>query len=235
MFFSGAKPPAPPPAFCERVMTNETRNRDLLNIMCWMLAIPDNPHAIMGTLVGWIVLLEIATPLSPFAARKLCHAGCGLGIMLLDSTEYSSRLFVWAVAGGSIAMTWNLSPLPAFRFSRECDVGITVYLLLVSTWFWLQLPASILAPLFFADPAGAVVGKALSRRLGPRWNPPWYGPKTVGGSCAVFALTYLSITYECTAPQRACLAAAATVAEAVGGEYDNLAIAVVVLLGWCWV
>ena len=59
-------------------------------------------------------------PVEPFAARKLCHAGCGLGIMLLDSTDYGSRLFVWTVAFGSIAMTWNLSrsPLSAFPGRR---------------------------------------------------------------------------------------------------------------------
>ena len=128
-------------------------------------------------------------------------------------------------------MTWGLSPI-SFHFAREKDVGITIYLLLVSVWFWLQLPPLVLAPLFFADPAGAVVGKLLSRHLGPRLNPPWLASKTVGGSCAVFALTWVSITYECTVWERCGLAAAATVAEAVGGEYDNLAIGVVVLSGW---
>ena len=226
------QPPPAPLTLCERVTADKTRSRDVLHALCSFHAISDNPHSIMIALVAWIMMLELATPLSPFAARKLCHAGCGLGIMLLDSTDYGSRLFVWTVAFGSIAMTWNLSPLPAFRFSREKDVGITVYLLLVSAWFWLQLPAPMLAPLFFADPAGAVVGKTLSRKFGPRWNPPWCGPKTVAGSCAVFLLTYLTIAYECTVLQRAGLAAAATVAEAVGGDYDNLAIAAVVLVGW---
>ena len=226
-------------SFCERVAaaSASTRRRELsshvIDVVCWLYAIPDNPHAIMGTIAAWIIFLELATPLSNFAARKLCHAGCGLGIMMLDSTYFGARLFVWRVAASSIAMTWNLSPLPPFRFSRAKDIGVTVYLLLVSVWFALQLPPPILAPLFFADPAGAVVGKALSRRLGPRLNPAWYDQNsTVFGSLAVFALTWLSISYECTALQRAGLAVAATVAEAVGGEYDNLAIGIVVLLGW---
>ena len=68
------------------------------------------------------------------------------------------RIFVWLVSASSIAMTWNLSPLPAFRFSRPKDIGVTVYLCLVSVWFLQQLPAPILAPVFFADPAGAVIG-----------------------------------------------------------------------------
>ena len=129
-------------------------------------------------------------------------------------------------------MTWDLSPLPPFRFARPKDVGITVYLLLVSAWFFMQLPSSVLAPLFFADPAGAVIGKTLSRNLGPRYNPAWFAQKTIGGSVAVFAFTYVSITYECLPMQRLALAVMATLAEAVGGDYDNLAIGVVVLAGW---
>ena len=187
----------------------------------------------MAALVVWIGSLELTpTLLSNFAARKLCHAGCGLGILLLNSTHAHSRWFVYAVAAGSIAMTWNVSPLPPFRFSRPSDIGITVYLLLVSLWFYLRLPIRILAPLFFADPAGAVVGKACSRALGPRLNPTWFQQKTVAGTVAVFALTFASITFDCTTTARLQIAAISAVAEGVGGDFDNLAIAAVVLAGW---
>ena len=195
----------------------------------------EQQYLTMCCIVCWIIFLEL-TPslLSTFASRKLCHAGCGLGIMLLDSTHAHSRLFVWAVAASSIAMTWNLSPLPPFRFSRPKDVGITAYLLLVSVWFALQMSSSILAPLFFADPAGAVVGKACSKAFGPRRNPTWYGEKTLAGTAAVFAFTYATIAFRCTTMARLAIAAIAAVAEGIGGDFDNLAIAAVVLLGW-WV
>ena len=129
----------------------------------------------------------------------------------------------------------------------------------------MHLPPTILAPLFFADPAGAVVGKACTRNLGPAYNPPWYGQKTVAGTFAVFAVTcaigrrkaqtpaqakrrrdrgqpyrshcdlrprsirasprsYLTITYDTSPWVRRAIAACASVAEAVGGEYDNLAL-----------
>jgi len=192
----------------------------------------DAPQAIMMAIVAWIVLLELSPNyLSPFYARKLCHAGCGLGMLFLDSQRLDCRVFVWTVASGSISMTWGFSPLPAFRFARARDVGITVYLALVSIWYVLQLPSPILAPLFFADPAGAVIGKAASRHLGPQWNPAWYEKKTVCGSIAVFALTYITLPFG-TGIIRLAIATAAAGAEAVGGEYDNLAIAVVVLTGW---
>ena len=174
---------------------------------------------VMVTIVLWIVLLEyvLVRALSNFAARKLCHAGCGLGIMLLDSNSAAARYFVWSVASSSIMMTWKLSPLPAFRFSRPGDVGITIYLLLVSAWFYAELSPLILAPVFFADPAGAVVGKWCSRNLAA-YNPVCYGSKTVLGSLAVFAVTWLTITYSCSPAARLLIAAAACVAEAVADE-----------------
>ena len=194
----------------------------------------DSQQLIMASIGLWVVFLAYASAgfISNFHSRKMCHAGCGLGMMFLDSTRLDCRLFVWSVAASSIAMTWNLSPLKPFRFARPKDVGITVYLTLVSSWFFWQLPPSILAPLFFADPAGAVVGKAATRYLGPMYNPRWYGQKTVLGTVAGVAFTYASITFEASGWARRAIAASAAVVEALGGEYDNLAIGVVVLVGW---
>ena len=124
----------------------------------------DTQAMVMTAIALWVVFLAYPSRvfINDFYARKLCHSGCGLGMMMLDSKRLECRLFVWSVAGSSIAMTWNMSPLPPFRFARPKDVGITAYLILVSAWFFLQLPAPILAPLFFADPAGAVVRRTPS-------------------------------------------------------------------------
>ena len=105
----------------------------------------DALHGVMLAITVWIVTLEL-TPrvLNDFFARKLCHAGCGLGMLFLDSARLDCQAFVWAISAGSILMTWNMSPLPPFRFARPRDVGITVYLLLVSGWFAVQLPPRIL-------------------------------------------------------------------------------------------
>ena len=192
---------------------------------------------VMLTISIWIVLLECTArglrhfSWSAFVTRKLCHAGCGLGIMLLDPAVLADRLFVWGVAASSILMTWGMSPIPAFRFSRPRDVGVTAYLGLVSCWFYLRLSPPILAPVFFADPAGAIVGKGAARLLGER-NPRWYQQKTLAGSLAVLALIYLTISYPCTTLQRGAISLAAALAEAFGGDYDNLALAAVVLIGW---
>lgn len=191
-------------------------------------------YVLMAGIGAWIVFLELATAsLSNFASRKLCHAGCGLGMLAFDYRDTRAKLFVWAVAVSSTLMTWGLSPLPPFRFAQMRDVGVTIYLSVVAAWFFFELPTPVLAPVFFADPAGAVVGKFCSRRA-PAWNPQWYREKTVAGSLAVAAFTFATLGYPCTLPVRCAVATLAMLAEAVGDKYDNLALATVVLAGWAF-
>lgn len=189
-------------------------------------------YVVMISILVWIIIHEKVLPLSKFTSRKLVHAGCGAGMMLLDSREFQCRLFVWGVSVGSLAMTWGLSPLPSFRFGTDRDWGITLYLLLVSAWYWAELPSVILAPLFFADPAGAVVGTWVTDKF-PGRNRVWGHDKTVAGTVAVLVVTMLSITYPCTFLQRMAVGLAAAVAEgSVSGDLDNITLGLVVLCGW---
>ena len=186
---------------------------------------------------AWLLLLAFGTaifPVSDFAARKLCHAGSGALMLLLDPHDWRARLFVHGVVVSSLAMTW-IEALPAFRFGQRRDVGITIYLLLVAAWFQLELPLLVIAPVFFADPAGAVVGKWCSRHLGA-WNPKINGEKTLLGSLAVFVVTLLSSSAVVSKGggwgERLAVAAGAMWAELIGGDYDNLALAAIVLASW---
>lgn len=132
----------------------------------------------------------------------------------------------------SLVMTWELVPqLKPLRFGTQRDVGITIYLLLVGFWFYMRFPALVLAPVFFADPGGAVVGKNVDKHY-PQWNAKWYGNKTICGSAAVLLLTYASLGYTASPAARLVIAVAAMVGEAVGGSYDNLLVAAVVVIGW---
>ena len=76
------------------------------------------------------------------------------------------------------------------------------------------------------------MGKLATQHLGPAYNPAWFQKKTVCGTLAVFVFTYATITFEASDWARRAIAASAAVVEAIGGDYDNLAIAVVVLVGW---
>ena len=167
---------------------------------------------------------------SPFVARKMCHAVSGLVMMLVNTDCQLCRGFVYLAASVSLVMNWGIFPrlLPNFWFGTARDVGITIYLLLVIVWVQLGHSLRILAPVFLADPAGAIVGKWLTAHF-PKDNPKWIGSKTVGGSFAVFLVTFLTLLRPEGVLERVAVAAVAMLGEAVGGAYDNLVIAMVVI------
>jgi hypothetical protein len=170
---------------------------------------------------------------SNFAARKACHAGSGLLMLQLRSEEVEARVFVYLVVVTSLSMTWKVLPswVPSFRFGDDYDAGITIYLLIVVLWFAAQQPTAALAPLFFADPAGAVFGKFASRQ---GFNSLWYQNKTIVGTAAVFLFAYLSLDIPSVIP-RLGVALLCALAEAVGGKtFDNAVIAVPALASWLY-
>mmetsp|Transcript_78822 Transcript_78822/g.159958 ORF Transcript_78822/g.159958 Transcript_78822/m.159958 type:complete len:167 (-) Transcript_78822:87-587(-) len=163
----------------------------------------------------------------------MCHAGSGFLMLYLNSKDVVARCYVYMVVVTSLAMTWRLVPawVPQWRFGDCYDAGISIYLLIVGAWFYLQLPVRALAPLFFADPAGAVVGKFCSRR---GFNKVWYENKTIMGTLAVYTFALLSLDVPGILP-RALIAVACAVAEAFGGKtYDNLVISVPVIGSWVY-
>jgi len=74
--------------------------------------------------------------LSDFMARKICHVGSGILMLLLNPEKLLDKVYVLLVCFFSIAMTWQLMPcLRPFRFGKAKDLGITLYLIFVSIWF----------------------------------------------------------------------------------------------------
>ncbi|CAE8588592.1 unnamed protein product [Polarella glacialis] len=173
--------------------------------------------------------------LSNFQARKLCHAGTGLMLLQLESRQQLARYFVYATGLCAMALTWEVHPkLKPFRFGKARDIGMTAYMLVAMLWFSLELPVHVLAPMFFADPMGAVVGKYLSSLKDKGVvNPVWWSrggtTKTLGGSAAVLFFTVLTYAGPATLLQRLAVGLAAVLAEAVGGAYDNLCLVIVVV------
>ena len=87
---------------------------------------------------------------------------------------------MYSVAVSSLVMVWQIGITFKFRYASTRDVGISVYLVLVTVFFYHQIPLEIIKPVFFADPLGALVGKHLTQ--GGFWNPAWIGNKTVRGA-----------------------------------------------------
>ena len=187
------------------------------------------------TTIHWIlfelVLLAICefAPMSPFLARKLCHIGSGVMMLQLDPTDYLARWFVYSVAFSSLMMVWEMGIPFQFRYSKSRDIGISIYLVIVVTFFYLQLPLHIIQPVFYADPMGAIVGKGLTNLN--FYNPVWIGNKTVCGSIAVLMASFLSLTYG-TMQEKVLISLLAALVEGISLEYDNLMIAAVVIVGY---
>jgi len=186
--------------------------------------------------LAWVGFLEkSAACISDFQARKLCHSGTGLVLLQLDSREPQARNFVYIVGLGALAVTWGLIPqIKPFRFARRHDEGMTVFMIVAMIWFYMELPIQVLAPMFFADPAGAVVGKYLSslKEYGVP-NPIWWRgggtKKSVGGSAAVFVFTMLTLASPATILQRFVVGVLAVFFEALGGAFDNLLLVLLVI------
>lgn len=177
---------------------------------------------IQSLLLLFLQFSESVLP-SNFVARKLCHAGSGFLMLFLDSREIIARVFIYLVVVSSLAMTW-LEKMPSFRFGKKHDEGITIYLLIVFFWFFFLRPSEALAPLFFADPAGAVCGKICSAA---GINTEWYQNKTIFGSLGVFVFAFASLNVIPTTAERLVVAATCALAEALGGKtYDNAVIAI---------
>ncbi|KAF4710156.1 hypothetical protein FOZ62_000090, partial [Perkinsus olseni] len=155
---------------------------------------PQGCLALMAAEGLFLLVLQFDTKhFSDFAARKMCHSLSGLMMLFLPPQYILCRLYVYAVVIVGLVMTWQLVPaLPKWRFGDYGDIGITVYLIIVGFWFCSEYPVAVLAPIFFADPSGAVIGKWASRNL-PEYNPTWVGKKTVIGSLAVFVVTFLTL------------------------------------------
>ncbi|CAD7961987.1 unnamed protein product [Amoebophrya sp. A25] len=162
------------------------------------------------------------------STRTLAFTASGLMMLFLDPADPLARYFVYAVVVSSLMMVWELGAPFKFRYAQTRDVGITVYLIIVAIFFYLQTPLSIIRPVFFADPCGAVVGKWLSARIR---NPAWIGKKTVGGTLAVFTAGYFSLAFG-SPIERLFIAAVIAFAEGMSAAYDNLFIAAVVLVSY---
>lgn len=146
----------------------------------------------------------------------------------LDQSDWQARYFVYTVVISTLVMHFG-TPLK-FRFSRNKDVGITGYLLLVGCFFYTRTPVDVIMPVFFADPAGAIVGRFAAKYL-PVRNPKWIGEKTVLGSLAVFFVTFFTLIFGNTI-ERLVIAFTITIAEGYALDYDNIIVAFVVILSW---
>lgn len=162
-----------------------------------------DPVLVAGTLL-YIALLFLGLrglahlrPLSPFAQRKLLHAGIGVGTIVVTAL-FAQR--GWALVAPCLFVAANAAGLPA-RFApgvaREGrDPALWMFPLCVVALyllFWDELHRGPvlagLCALGLADPAAAAVG----RRFGERRFVGWGHGRTLEGSAAYLLLTAAAV------------------------------------------
>ena len=189
-------------------------------------AVPLAHQAVMG--VPYLLFCMFNRVLPPYLSRKGIHMGIGALLLFSDMEDWRVHALVHAMAGTFVALTLaaalaraSLAQRLPFMHDRTVDPGVLCYLLCVSACAALRVPYCDMAVLFFADPMGALVGRNVH-------TPKLYGSKSVGGTLAVWATAVAAWN---DAHLGRCVAGATLTAaiELVGGDYDNVLIAALLL------
>ena len=101
---------------------------------------PKLPTVLLIVLETLVLLFCEFGPISTFHARKICHSFSGVMMLHLDMADWVARCYVYLVSVSSLMMVWQVGTSYNFRFSSVRDVGISVYLIIVSTFFFTQTP-----------------------------------------------------------------------------------------------
>jgi len=166
-----------------------------------------------------LLFVQFNTLLPPWGSRKVLHMGAGTLFILCDVHDPLFAAGMYAVA---ITTAYLVSRTRLIHFASLRDVGMLNYMFFCALCVTLKLPMVYIAPLFYADPMGAIVGRNVpSRKL--------VGSKSLSGTVAVFVTA--SLTFVET-PAWTSLASGAAVAaiELFAGKWDNVAIGAYLLL-----
>lgn len=183
--------------------------------------LPFYVQAVFGLCVMGTALM--VRMLKPWMARKLVHVGVGLLLVHSDLEDWKIRWAVYAVTVITFAVcTGRMKRYVRFLHQdMRMDPGITTYVATCSVCCAFGIPFVSIAPLFFADPMGAIVGRNVA-------SPRIYGSKTLAGTMAVSGTAFLTLSDPSVANR--CVAAFMIGGiELVAGDFDNPCIAAFLL------
>ena len=158
-----------------------------------------------------LVFVQFNTILPGWGSRKVLHITTGLLLMQCSVFDPAFQYATYAVTLLAVLAIWNVEQV--LHFAAKRDVGVTNYLIFCSLCVALRIELKFCAPLFLADPAGAIVGK--------NWKTAkLVGDKSVGGTLAVF-LTAAASLIETPLWGRLLSGLIICIIEAVSGKFDN--------------
>tara|TARA_B100001175_G_scaffold313415_1_gene320985 strand:+ start:5767 stop:6348 length:582 start_codon:yes stop_codon:yes gene_type:complete len=175
------------------------------------------PELAGGT--GLLLLTATNAQVSPWISRKIVHMGVGTLLLNADVSEptvvngiYSTS----AIVSGLITAN-GIKHISDGRKSEGIikDIGIFGYVFICCLCLVLSVPYSEISPLFYADPAGAIVGRTIE-------SPKIWENKTLAGSASVLGTSL--ITTNGNIGDKLGISIIIMLIELFGGKIDNTLI-----------
>lgn len=177
------------------------------------------PELVAGTAL--LTITSANAPVSPWISRKILHMGVGTLLLNADISDPQvvSGIYTAATAVCGLITVDGMKLVSEERKNNGLvkDLGIFSYAISCFFCLALSIPYSEMTPLFYADPAGAIVGRTVkSHQI---WNN-----KTIAGSTAVFGTTFITLPPSYELNEKIVISTFITIIELFGGEIDNLLI-----------
>jgi len=172
-----------------------------------------------------ILLGATNAPIKPWISRKIVHIGIGTLLINADTTD---PLVVNSIYTSCFLLGGYITNKGIKRISDDRtvdgfikDIGIFGYILSCFTCLLLSVPYKEIAPLFYSDPAGAIIGRTIE-------SPKIWQNKTLVGTTSVFTTTLITSTGDLE--EKLLVSLIVTSIELFGGKIDNPLIATFLII-----
>ena len=174
---------------------------------------------------GLLVLAATNAPVKPWISRKIVHMGIGTLLLNADISDPNVVNSIYTV-GSTVALLTTAQGLKHISDGRKTDgfikdIGIFGYVMSCCMCLLLSVPYSEITPLFYSDPAGAIIGRTID-------SPKIWENKTIAGTTAVIGTTF--ITTHGDIPEKITVSIIVALIELFGGKIDNSLIASFLIL-----
>ena len=176
------------------------------------------PELVTGS--SLLLLTTTNAPIKPWISRKILHIGIGTLLLNADISDPNvvNAIYSSCFLSGAVITNKGLNKVSDDRKNNGFikDIGIFGYIVACYMCLLLSVPYNEISPLFYADPAGAIIGRTTN-------STKIWENKTIAGTSAVFATSLLTLNGNIE--EKILCSFIITIIELVGGKIDNSLIA----------
>lgn len=176
------------------------------------------PELVTGS--SLLLLTTTNAPIKPWISRKILHIGIGTLLLNADISDPNvvNGIYSSCFLSGAVITNKGLNKVSDDRKNNGLikDIGIFGYIIACYICLLLSVPYNEISPLFYADPAGAIIGRTIN-------STKIWENKTIAGTGAVFATSLL--TLHGNIEEKILSSFIITIIELFGGKIDNSLIA----------